>query len=121
MQFTIDLTANLYSLYKENYHCATDLLFDWFGFNQTSKFAHKFNVTKLLNQNQSNQSETSPDKVSDYIFSALVPILIVCVPLNYFDGSFVTLNAAICSAKIGRPTHTPLNVEVQKMRSACSV
>ena len=25
-------------LWKEKFHCTADLLFDWFGFNQTSKY-----------------------------------------------------------------------------------
>ena len=30
-------------------HSTADLLFDWFGFNQSSKPSYKFNITKLIN------------------------------------------------------------------------
>ena len=35
-------------LHKGKHHCTIDLLFDWFGFNQRSKSAVIFNVTKLI-------------------------------------------------------------------------
>ena len=31
------LDCTRHAHHKEKYHCASDLLFDWFGFNQTSK------------------------------------------------------------------------------------
>ena len=53
----------------EKYLCMADLLFDWFGFGQTSKSFDSFNKTKQVNPtNQTGchlYSDTSPYKVSE--------------------------------------------------------
>ena len=44
-------TENNHLLCKGKYHCMTDLLFEWFGFNQTSKY--------VVNSTKSNQPNPS--------------------------------------------------------------
>ena len=45
----IVITSREYSLCKERYNCTTDLLFSWFGFNQTRKNVKKLYITKQWN------------------------------------------------------------------------
>ena len=51
----IPRSANTHILCKGKHHCMADILFYYFGFNQRSQFVYNFNVTKLLNINQSNR------------------------------------------------------------------
>ena len=39
---------------RGKYHCTTDLLFDWFGFNQTSTTVANSTYAKQLNPNKIN-------------------------------------------------------------------
>ena len=47
---TLKNPENTNLLCKGKYHCKAELLFSWFGFNQTGNF----NATKPMNTNQSN-------------------------------------------------------------------
>ena len=40
------MTDNTHLLHEGKYHCMADLLFDWFGFGQTSKSFDSFSTTK---------------------------------------------------------------------------
>ena len=44
--------------HRGKYHCTTNLLFDWFGFYQTSKIAVIATKAKQLNQNKQEVSRT---------------------------------------------------------------
>ena len=45
-------SENTHFLRKGKYHCAAKLLFDWFRFNQTSKYVFNSTYEKQLNQNK---------------------------------------------------------------------
>ena len=49
-----NVAENTHLLCKEKYHCTADLLFDWFGFDQTSKYVVDTQANQL-NQNHSNR------------------------------------------------------------------
>ena len=64
--------VNTHLLRKMKYHCMDDFLFDWFGFDQTSKSVVNSTQANQLNQNQSNRwfvslsySDTSPCELSE--------------------------------------------------------
>ena len=52
---TIHSTEKTYLLCNVKYHCAADLLFEWFGFDQTYKSPSNSTQAKQLNPNQSNR------------------------------------------------------------------
>ena len=45
---------------RGKYHCTTDLLFDWFGFNHTSKAYANSTLSKQLNPNKINRRSAVP-------------------------------------------------------------
>ena len=61
MRSPLDITENSHILCKGRYHCATDLLLDWFGFNQTCKSLSNSTQAKQTGQMGGQAySETSP-------------------------------------------------------------
>ena len=59
--------------HKGKYHCTTDLVFDWFGFDQTSKSAVDLTYAKQLNPSSKTggqpYSDSPPYEVSGLCLS----------------------------------------------------
>ena len=50
--------------HRGKYHCTADLLFDWFGFIQTSKADGESTEAKQLNPNKINRSSDAQSDAS---------------------------------------------------------
>ena len=77
-------TENTHLLHKGKYHCLADLLFVWFGFNQTFKSVSNSIQSKQLNPNQSNRRSAVHWFIplrnkNKWVFSALENALSLCL------------------------------------------
>ena len=82
------------------YHCTADLLFDWFGFDQSSKPVCSFNISKSAESKQNKQEGILPFKLvlSAYTKSPLTiptlrPPTIPKVPTHQQSISTLTISS----------------------------
>ena len=79
------VSENTHLLHKGKCHCMADLLFDWFGFDQTCKSLSNSTQAKQLNLNWSNRSSAIQwdfPLQSKWVFSGCIFVFLNMIPIH---------------------------------------
>ena len=105
------MAENTRSLCKWKYNCTTDLLFGWFGFNQTSKY-----VTNSAEANQPNTNKTNRSVIQWYIplrsECSLVRVTNTSRPSHYWLADLHYLG--LCAHRFRRGWRWPRLIDIHE-------